>query len=228
MIQSFSRAVAQLPDPKILKIIFQVIATTIGLIFAITFLSYLGLSYLGSLEDVRNIIPFVELPAWIFESLTLGVLVVLFIFFPALSTIAAGLFLDKVADVVEGKYYPKLSPVQEMPLSSVIWMAVKLLTLTLVLNILVLPLYFIPLINLVVFYVLNGYLIGREYYEMVAQRHLPVGEIRSFRKTKMGGYLIFGAIVTFLLTIPFLNLLMPIIATAAMVHLFHKAREKAA
>lgn len=228
MIQSFSRAVAQLPDPKILKIIFQVIATTIGLIFAITFLSYLGLSYLGSLEDVRNIIPFVELPTWIFESLTLGVLVVLFIFFPALSTIAAGLFLDKVADVVEGKYYPKLSPVQEMPLSSVIWMAVKLLTLTLVLNILVLPLYFIPLINLVVFYVLNGYLIGREYYEMVAQRHLPVGEIRSFRKTKMGGYLIFGAIVTFLLTIPFLNLLMPIIATAAMVHLFHKAREKAA
>lgn len=228
MFQSFSRAVAQLPDPKILKIIFQVIATTIGLIFAITFLSYLGLSYLGSLEDVRNIIPFVELPAWIFESLTLGVLVVLFIFFPALSTVAAGLFLDKVADVVEGKYYPKLSPVQEMPLSSVIWMAVKLLTLTLVLNILVLPLYFIPLINLIVFYVLNGYLIGREYYEMVAQRHLPVGEIRSFRKTKMGGYLIFGAVVTFLLTIPFLNLLMPIIATAAMVHLFHKAREKAA
>lgn len=228
MIQSFSRAVAQLPDPKILKIIFQVIATTIGLIFAITFLSYLGLSYLGSLEDVRNIIPFVELPAFIFESLTLGVLVVLFIFFPALSTIVAGLFLDKVADIVEGKYYPKLTPVRELPLSSVIWMAVKLLTLTLVLNILVLPLYFVPLINLVVFYVLNGYLIGREYYEMVAQRHLPVGEINSFRKTKMGGYLIFGAIVTFLLTIPFLNLLMAIIATAAMVHLFQKAREKAA
>lgn len=223
MVSSFLRAIGQLPEPRIMQIILQVIAATVAVILIVVGLSYMGLSYLASMEEARTFIPFVVIPEWVFESLTIAVLVLLFMFYPAISTIIAGLFLDKVADAVEEKHYPKLGDIQNISLLTVILMTFRLLAVTIVLNLLALPLYFIPIVNMVVFYGLNGYLIGREYYELIAQRRLPASDIRSFRKQKMKGYFIFGVVATFLMTVPFVNLLMPVIATAAMVHLFQKS-----
>jgi uncharacterized protein involved in cysteine biosynthesis len=72
-----------------------------------------------------------------------------------------------------------------------------------------------------VFYGVNGYLLGREYYELVALRRLPAVPLRGRWRAERPRLVLAGAIIAFLLTVPVLNLVAPIIATAFMVHLFH-------
>ena len=93
------------------------------------------------------------------------------------------------------------------------------------LNLLCLPLYlilmFVPPFNLVLYYLLNGYLYGREYFELVAHRRMDPMAARSMRQRNRGKVLFAGILLTFLLTIPIINFLTSVIATAFMVHVFH-------
>ena len=76
------------------------------------------------------------------------------------------------------------------------------------------------------FYGLNGYLLGREFFELVAIRRLPQTEARALRKQKQTVVIGIGAVFAFLMTLPIINLLTPIIATATMLHLFEKWRSQ--
>ena len=90
------------------------------------------------------------------------------------------------------------------------------------LNLLALPLLavlvFIPPLNLVVFYGLNGYLLGREYYELVALRRMDLRQAGALRHRYAVPIFLAGVLITFFSTVPFLNLLTPVLATAFMVH----------
>jgi uncharacterized protein involved in cysteine biosynthesis len=92
------------------------------------------------------------------------------------------------------------------------------------LNILALPIYFIPILNFFVFYILNGYLLGREYFEAVALRRLSAGEVGELWRREKGRLIVAGVVITLMLTIPFLNLVAPVVATAFMLHLFESMR----
>ena len=93
------------------------------------------------------------------------------------------------------------------------------------LNLLCLPLYlilmFVPPFNLVLYYLLNGYLVSREYFELVALRRMGPAAALQMRRQSRGRILMAGILLTFLLTIPIINFLTPVIATAFMVHVFH-------
>jgi uncharacterized protein involved in cysteine biosynthesis len=69
--------------------------------------------------------------------------------------------------------------------------------------------------------VINGYLIGREYLEMVALRQLTPPETTRLRAAYQGKFVMAGVLTTVLLTIPFVNLIAPIIGVAAMTHIVH-------
>ena len=89
------------------------------------------------------------------------------------------------------------------------------------LNLFALPVYiFAPGLNLFVFYGLNGYLLGREYFELVALRHLDAAAAVELRKRHRWRLFVAGVVMTFLFTVPIVNLVTPLIATAAMVHIF--------
>ena len=90
-----------------------------------------------------------------------------------------------------------------------------------------LPIYFfLPVINLLVFYALNGYLLGREYFELVALRRLDGSSAQVLRKSYQGTIFLSGAVIAFLTTVPLLNLAAPVVATAFMVHLFETLRRR--
>mgnify|MGYP006433068489 FL=1 len=78
-----------------------------------------------------------------------------------------------------------------------------------------------------VFYSVNGYLLGREYFELVALRRLGPAEATALRKRNGFKLFMTGALIAFLLTVPVVNLLAPIIATGMMVHLFEDFRNRA-
>ncbi len=101
-----------------------------------------------------------------------------------------------------------------------------LAVLTIALNLLLLPLYllfiFFPPLSFALYYAVNGKLLGREYFEIVALRHMGGAAATDMRQRNSGKIWRTGAITAGLLTIPGLNLIAPIIGTAAMVHVFQK------
>jgi uncharacterized protein involved in cysteine biosynthesis len=77
-----------------------------------------------------------------------------------------------------------------------------------------------------VFYALNGYLLGREYFELVALRRLDESSTRALRKAYQGSIFLSGVMIAVLTSVPLVNLAAPVIATAFMVHLFESLRRR--
>lgn len=152
----------------------------------------------------------------------IGVLLVSLLLFPATITAMIGIFLDGVADAVEQSDYPGLPPARTPPVSEAFISGAKFFAIMVLLNLFLLVFLVVPVIFPFVFYVVNGYLVGREYFELVAQRRLSAKEYAQIRRQRRLAIFAAGVLVVFLLTVPFINLLTPIFATAMMVHVFHR------
>lgn len=213
MFSAFSKAIGQLSDPAFRKVMIKSLGMTIA---AFIFIG-IAVSYLFSLipltdwDWVNSIIEFVA---------GLGFVVGGLFVFPLFISALVGLFLDDIADAVEQKHYPADEAGHPASFLSGLWDSVKFLSVVILCNLLVLPLYLIPGVNLLVYYVLNGYLLSREYFTLVAVRHHPHDEAASLRKYSGPSLFLSGVGIAFFMTIPIVNLLAPIIATAAMVHLY--------
>ena len=138
--------------------------------------------------------------------------------------VAARLFLEDVADAVEARHWPEAGAPGRTGLAAALAGALRLFGLMALLNLMALPLYVVPVMNLVAFYALNGYLLGREYVELVASRRLAPGAVRALRRRHRLKLFGAGVTIAFLLTVPVVNLLTPVIATVFMVHVFHGLR----
>jgi len=94
--------------------------------------------------------------------------------------------------------------------------------LALLLNLLALPLYLLPGPNLPVYLLLNGYLLGREYFEVVALRRLDAAATDRVRRRWRLRLWAIGAVIAPLLLIPLVNLVAPVIGVALMTLRFHR------
>lgn len=150
----------------------------------------------------------------------LGILAGMVFLIGPVSALFAGLFLDQIASQVEARHYPGDPPGREPPLPRSAWIAVKFTAVLVVVNLFVLIIALIPGINVIAFLAGNGYLLGREYFEMVAMRHMAVRDVRRLRKAYAGRVLAGGLLIAAIAVIPFVNLLVPLFATAFMVHVY--------
>ena len=132
------------------------------------------------------------------------------------------LMLEKIARAVEKKHYPYLPPPQPQAMSETVLIGLRYTSIVIALNLLFLPLFFIPVINIFVFIGLNGYLLGREYFELVALRRLEPDAVRKIWREHRSQLCIVGMIITSLLTIPVVNCFMPVVAAAYMLHIFER------
>jgi uncharacterized protein involved in cysteine biosynthesis len=148
----------------------------------------------------------------------LAVLVASLWFFPAVAALVVSFFLERVAHAVEEVHYPALPAARQVGLLESLSTALRFLLASLGLNLLALPFYFIPLLNIGVYFLLNGYLLGREYFELVAARRLAPGEMADLRVASRGRLLLVGLVGALLMLIPLVNLAAPIFLTAWMVH----------
>ncbi len=97
----------------------------------------------------------------------------------------------------------------------------RLSGLSLALNLLALPLYLLlPGINLFLFLALNGYLLGREYFDVVALRRLDAAAAKAMRNRSGGRVFVGGVLIAGLFALPLINLIAPVVATAFMLHVF--------
>ena len=146
------------------------------------------------------------------------------VLFPAVSTMMVELFVEDVTAATEVAHYPDDPPGQSPDFISGLISSVCFVTVAIGVNVLAIPIYlflllFPPLVP-VAFYGINGYLLGREYFELAAHRHLDATQARTLRHENRWRIWTAGAGIAFLFTIPFVNLAAPVIAAAAMVHIF--------
>ncbi len=137
------------------------------------------------------------------------------------TAIIAGLFLDDVAAVVEQNDYPADPPGRAMPPIPAIIMSLKFFGIVILGNLVALLLLLVPGVNIGAFFVVNGYLLGREFFEFAAMRFRPEAEAKALRRRYAGTVFLAGLVIAAFLAVPLLNLLTPLFAAAMMVHL-HK------
>ena len=163
-------------------------------------------------------------PGWIETTIAwlggLALVVASIFLIPPVTSLIAGLYLDDIAEVVEKTHYPSEPPGQELPTAQSIFLAVKFFFVVLAVNLLALFLLLIPGVNLVAFYLGNGYLLGREYFELAAMRHMPQAEAKQLRVANRGYILMCGLVIAVLASVPILNLLTPLFATSFMVRIY--------
>jgi uncharacterized protein involved in cysteine biosynthesis len=136
-----------------------------------------------------------------------------------------GFFIDRIAAAAEARDYPNLTPPRRTSVAEAAVMTLRLMGLTIFLNLLALPLYvLLPGINLFVFFGLNGYLFGREYFEVVALRRLDLTATQAARHRFGARVFLGGLMIAGLFALPLVNLVAPAIATIFMVHLFQSLR----
>ena len=212
MFGSISTALAQLGDPKIQRLIGLSIAFTIGTFIAIALLAWWLIGWLSGLNG------------WWGEAAQVGgllaTIVIAWFTFPALAAAISAIFSERVIEAVEARYYPGRSAPYEIPLWSSIIDGLKLALLSLVANLIALPFLIFPPLYFLIAYGVNGFLLGREYYEMPAFRRLQRPMAKTLYRAHRGQFTLGGVLIAILSTIPFVNLIAPILATAFMVHLF--------
>jgi uncharacterized protein involved in cysteine biosynthesis len=155
----------------------------------------------------------------------LGAVFIAWILFPVAATAIVGFYLEDVADIVDRRFYPHLPDARRQSVAEAIRTTSSFALMALGLNLLLLPLYLLLLpfwpAHFLLFLAVNGYLIGREYFEVVAFRRFDPANVKTLRRMNQGRLFVAGALIAFLLTIPLVNLLMPVVATMFMVHLFN-------
>jgi CysZ protein len=167
---------------------------------------------------------FVAWPDWIEKTIQwlggLALVVGSIFLIPPVTSLIAGLYLDDIAAVVEREHYPSDPPGRELATLPAIGLAIKFFLVVLAVNIVALLLLLVPGVNLVAFYIGNGYLLGREYFELAAMRHIAPAEARRLRKANRLTVFLSGLIIAGLASVPILNLVTPLFATAFMVRIY--------
>ncbi|PZV37461.1 sulfate transporter family protein [Mesorhizobium kowhaii] len=224
MISSAARAAAgQLFSPEFRSVFIKTLGLTLLALVALWF----GLTSLVewlALPWLHALLP--GMPSWagwlggIIAAIALAFGMALLI--APVTAIVAGLFLDDIAEVVERIDYPGDPAGRAMPALRSLVLSARFLGVVILGNIVALLLLLVPGVNIAAFFIVNGYLLGREFFEFAAMRFRPEEEARALRRHYAGTVFLAGLVISAFLAVPLLNLVTPLFAAAMMVHL-HKA-----
>ena len=212
MLKALSRGVSQLND----RATRQVLWLSIGVAVLVFICLWTGVAFFLSQTEFFHW-------GWL-ETITdffggLATVIITWLLFPGVVIAITGLFTDQIADCVEARHYPDLPKTNGAPFFDNMISSARFLGIYVTINLCLLPFLFLGPLYLPIFYIANGYLISREYFESTAHRRLSVTNARALRKSNRWQLLSLGIPLTFLLTVPIINLITPVIAVGAIIHL---------
>lgn len=220
----FVRALGQMGDPRFRAVLLRALLVVVLALAAVFWAVVFGLGrvlpetvtlpWLGEVGFVDALL------SWAALGLTLALSVVLMV--PATAA-AAGFFLDDVAAAVEARHYPGLPPALSPGLARQAWDAARFLGLVLAANAAALVVYVaVPPLAPVVFWLVNGFLLGREFFQLVSLRRLGPAEAVRLRRRHAGRIWLAGVAMALPLSLPLVNLFVPIFGVAVFTHQFHR------
>ena len=221
---SFLAALGQIGDRRFRRVLMLGVALALALLIAV-YAAFLWLIQSFTPETLE--LPFVGPVGGLDTLLSLGSAVVMlglsvFLMMPVAS-LFTGFFLEDVAQAVEDRHYPSLPPVPRLKLADALIDSANFFALLLAVNALAMILYvfagpFVP----IVFWAVNGFLLGREYFTLAAMRRLGRQGARDLRRRHPFRIWIAGTLMAAPLSVPVLNLLIPVLGAATFTHLFHR------
>jgi uncharacterized protein involved in cysteine biosynthesis len=220
----FLKAVGQIGDPRFRRVLMLGIVLTFAVLIAVYAAALWGLHTLTGTETITELVGEVQWLPDLISWTSFAVLVVMSIFLmvPVASAITS-MFLDEVAGAVEAKHYPGLPTVSKVPFWDAFRDTVNFLGVLILANAIALFVYaLVPFAAIFIFWALNGYLLGREYFQMMAMRRIGRQAATDMRKAHGGQIWIAGCLMTVPLSIPLINLVIPILASATFTHLYHR------
>lgn len=219
----FAKALGQIGDPKFRSVLLRGIGLTVLLLAGVT----TGVQFL--LPDSVSLPWFGEI-GWLSTLLSGFVLVAMIglsvILMVPVASLFTGFFLDQVVDAVEAKHFPALEPAQSVSFSETLMDALGFFGLLVLVNLLALVIYLLSTLAApLVFWAVNGVMLGREYFQMVAMRRLGRAGAKQLRARHRGQIWLAGAMMAIPLTVPVLNLVIPVLGVATFTHLFHRVNK---
>ena len=226
ILSDFLKSVAQFDDPKFRRVLWRGMGLTIALLIAACLLVNFGINQLLSSAWAANLI---GNQSWLGALINVGgvlftIALSIWLMVPVTSAIIA-LFLDEVAQAVEARHYPHLPKQTATKLQDQILVGIRFLGILLLANIGALILSMIvPLLAPFVFWATNGYLMGREYFQMAAMRLLPRAQAQELFQRHQGSIWTAGVLMAIPMSIPLVGLFIPILGAATFTHQFERLR----
>lgn len=225
---SFSLALGQLGDRRFRRVLVLGLALTVLLLIAAS----AGFVWLiGALVGDDASLPFIGEVTWLndlasWTSVLFMMVLSVFLMVPVASAITS-MFLDEVAQAVEDKHYPGLPRVPGVPFGDALRDTVNFLGVLVGANILALVLYvmFAPMAPFI-FWALNGFLLGREYFMLAAMRRAGRTRAKLLRSKYSTTIWLAGTLMAIPLSIPLVNLVIPILGAATFTHIFHQVQAR--
>jgi CysZ protein len=224
MVRAFLLSLAQLGDRRILAVFLKSMLVTVALIGVLGAGLWYGATRLAD--------------RWGWDALSgglLGAVALLAAFgaswllFRAIAIGVMGVFADDVVVAVEARHYPQaLVTARSVTMARGIGLGLRSAGRAILVNLALAPVYVALLVTGVgtwlLFFLVNGWLLGLDLGTMVAVRHVPSAMMRDWRKTGAVDRFAMGVAGTALFMVPVLNLFAPILGAAMATHLFHERR----
>lgn len=221
MVRAFFLSVSQLGDRAFLAVLGKSLALTLAIVLAAGAGLWWGIDRLladwrwhGALAGAAALV-LTLLGAWLL--------------FRAIAIAVLGLFADTIVEAVERRHYPgALATARAVPVARGLTMGLASIARVVAINLVLAPVYVALLVTGVgtaaLFLLVNAWLLGRDLFDMVAVRHLPMRALPEARRDARGNRFLLGLVGTLLLTVPILNILAPLLGAAMATHLFHGNR----
>lgn len=132
----------------------------------------------------------------------------------------SGLYAERVAAHVEAIHYPARQGAEPDFWDGLIESMSVMGAVLLVSLVTLIAAPFLGPLAPVLFYGANGWLLGREFFQMAARRHLSDADAAALRQRHSGTVTMLGIAIALALTVPLLNIAIPVLAAAAFTHLY--------
>jgi len=161
--------------------------------------------------------------AWILSIMaSLGIITGALFLMPVVTAFVGSFFVDEVADAVEREHYPAEPSGRALSFVRALIEGLSFAALALVVYLCALPFILFAGLGVIILFLANSYLLGREYFELAAMRFRPPREAKALRKTNAVYIFLAGMFIALFVSIPVVNLATPIFAMAFMVHIHKK------
>ncbi|MGD0432663.1 MAG: EI24 domain-containing protein [Acetobacteraceae bacterium] len=216
-----TRALSQLSDPALLRVVWRSV-----LFSALFFIVILA----GTITGLHTFVAAHGALLWALDALgsVAAAVLAMWLFLPVAATIGA-LYFERIARAVERRFYPSMPPAQSAPLLDQVWVSVAVGLRVLGLNAFALLLtLFLPGIGLPIGWAIAAWAIGRGLFIAVAMRRLSRPDAEALYRAVRPVALAQGGVMAAAAYVPLLNLLIPVVGTAAMVHVLDLALAQSA
>ncbi len=167
--------------------------------------------------------------AWVLSFMAgLGIITGALFLMPAVTAFVGSFFVDETAEAVESEFYPADSPGHALPFWRGLIEGTKIAILSLLVYFFALPFVLFAGFGIVILFLANAYLLGREYFELAAMRFRPVYEAKAMRKANATYVFLAGMVIAVFVSIPVVNLATPVFAMAFMVHIHKRMSDRRA